>query len=171
VKLTLPSKSRRKKQPYLAIRSKLTARQAETQARLFFPELRAFFEARAIRDLGPAFIRYNMVNDKHEMDMEFGFFTTRLHTGSGPVRAGIMPGGTFYTVIFTGHHRRVPDAERMLLGWGKMSGIDWDSATTEGGDFFGCRLDIFRRHEGNEPDSDNWETEIAVMIRGTREDR
>ena len=96
--LSLPVKNRRKKQSYLAIRSRLVRRQLPKQATLFLPEVRNFMEEQSIPRTGPAFFRYNTISASGEMDIEFGHFTDKLYFGSGPVRAGILPAGSFMSV-------------------------------------------------------------------------
>jgi hypothetical protein len=163
--LTLPVKSRRKKQPYLAIRSRLIKRQIPRQAQLFLPEIRKFMEENGITDFGPSFLRYNVIGPNGDMDIEFGHFTDKLHSGSGPIRAGILPGGSFVSVTWKGHYNKLTDVNAMLMGWGKMKGVAWDCAATEAGLFFGCRIDIFHTSMRNEPNPEKWLTEIAVMLK------
>jgi effector-binding domain-containing protein len=163
--LTLPVKNRRKKQPYLAIRSRLFKRQIHKQAQLFLPEVRKFMEEQGIPYTGPSFFRYNTISPTGEMDIEFGHFTDKLYSGSGPVRAGILPAGSFMSVTWTGHYNRLSDVNAMLMGWAKMTGVEWDCASTEAGTFFGCRIDIFHRSMRNEPNPDKWETEVAIMLK------
>jgi hypothetical protein len=163
--LTLPVKNRRKKQPYLAIRSRLFRRQIPKQAQLFLPELRTFMEEQDIPYSGPSFFRYNTISPTGEMDIEFGHFTDKLYSGSGPVRAGILPAGSFMSVTWIGHCNRLSDVNAMLMGWAKMTDTEWDCACTEAGTFFGCRIDIFHNSMRNETDPEKWETEVAIMLR------
>lgn len=163
--LTLPVKNRRKKQPYLAIRSRLSKRQIPKQARLFLPEVQKFMEQQGIPHAGPSFFRYNTISATGEMDIEFGHFTDKLYSGSGPVRAGILPAGSFISVTWTGHCNRLSDVEAMLMGWAKMTGVECDSASTEAGTFFGCRIDIFHSAMADALEPEKWETEVAVMLK------
>lgn len=164
--LTLPAKNRRKKQPYLAIRSRLFKRQIPKQAQLFLPEVRKFMEDQGIVGAGPTFLRYNTINPTGEMDIEFGLFTEKLYPGSGPIRAGILPGGSFMSLKWTGHFNKLGDVNAMLMGWAKIQGIEWDCASTEAGLFFGCRIDIFHKSMRHESNPEKWETEVAVMLKG-----
>lgn len=164
--LTLPAKNRRKKQPYLAIRSRLFHRQIAKQSQLFLPEVRNFMEDQGIPHTGPAFFRYNTISPTGEMDMEFGHFTDRLYSGSGPIRAGILPGGSFMSVTWHGHYNKLSDVDAMLMGWAKIKGVEWDCASTEAGTFYGCRIDVFHKTVLDTPDPDDWQTEIAIMLKG-----
>ena len=163
--LTLPVKNRRKKQPYLAIRSRLVNRQILKQAQLFLPEIRKFMHEAGIADFGPSFFRYNAISPAGEIDMEFGHFTDKLYTGSGPIRAGILPGGSFVSVAWTGHWEKLPDVSAMLMGWGEMKGVGWDCASTEAGLIFGCRIDIFHTSAPDKPNPGESRTEVALMLK------
>ena len=168
--LSLPAKNRRKKQPYLAIRSRLFSRQIAKQAQLFLPEVRNFMEQQGLPATGPSFLRYNTISPTGEMDIEFGHFTDKLYAGGGPVRAGILPSGSFMSVTWTGHFNKLSDVHAMLMGWAKIKGVDWDCASTEAGVFFGCRIDIFHKSMRNEPNPERWQTEVAAMLRRAPEE-
>jgi effector-binding domain-containing protein len=169
--LTLPVKQRRRKQPYLAIRSRLTARQLPKQAQHFIPEVRKFMRERGIEDIGPSFFRYSMVSGSKEMEIEFGHFTDKVYPGAGPIRSGVLPGGSFMSVTWTGHYSHLTDVHAMLLGWGHMKDVEWDVETIEDRQYFGCRIDVFHKSMRNEPNPDNWVTELAVQLKGGFVDR
>ena len=114
--LTLPAKLRRKKQPYLSIRSQPVRRNLHRQAVLFFSELRDFMAARGVGDSGPGFMRYLSIGKNGELDIEFGYLTTRVHAGGGPVRSGILPAGTFMTAEWTGPYDGVPPWDQVEVG-------------------------------------------------------
>lgn len=164
--LSLPVRNRRKKQPYLAIRSRLFSRQIVKQSQLFLPEVRNFMQAEGIAHGGPAFFRYNTISPTGEMDIEFGHFTDKLYAGGGPIRAGILPGGSFMSVTWEGHYNKLSDVDAMLMGWADIKGVEWDCASTEVGVFYGCRIDIFHKTELDDPAPEQWQTEIAIMLKG-----
>jgi hypothetical protein len=162
--LTLPVKIRRKKQPYLAIRSRLLRRQVARQAQLFLPEIRSFMEDQGIPQ-GPAFFRYNTTSLDGELDIEFGHFTDKHYPGNGPIRAGFLPGGPFMSLTWFGNYSRFIDVHSMFMGWAQLSGIEWDQTPTEAGMFFGCRVDIFHKAPRHDPNPDNWQTELLVLLK------
>ena len=161
--LTLPTKIRRKKQPYLAIRSHLSRRQIEKQALLFMSEVRAYMEGQGIEDFGPAFIRFNAFDENGEGDMEFGFFTERQYSAPYPMRSGSLPGGTFTSTIWRGDYERLIEVNTMLLGWGCMTNVQWECAKIDSAGFNGCRLAIFHTTSRTEPDPKDWVTEMAIL--------
>lgn len=163
--LTLPVKKRRKKQPYLAVRSRLSGRQIRKQGMLFLPEVRKFMVERGIDATGPAFLRYHAIEASGEMDVEFGVFTDRLYAGSGPVRAGVLPAGSYVSVTWLGPYEALPDVDVMLMGWSQQKRMEWDTVSSEAGASFGCRISIFHKTPRVESDSTRFETEVAIRLR------
>ena len=163
--LTLPAKARRKKQPYLSIRSRLVRRNLRRQAILFFSELRDYMARLGVDDAGPAFVRYLSIGSDGEMEGEFGYFTCRLHAGSGPIRPGVLPAGTFVTMVWTGPYERLPEVHAMLPGWARHSGIEFDATEAANGVAYACRMEIFHVTPRHIEDSEQFRTEIAILAR------
>jgi effector-binding domain-containing protein len=162
--LTLPAKTRRKKQPYLSIRSQLPRRNLERQAKLFFMELREFIKTSAIDDMGPGFLRYLTIGADGQLDMEFGYFTNRLHPGGGPFRSGVLPAGLYMTAEWTGPYERLPDIHAMLPGWAAENGVNWQMRQADGETSYGCRLEIFHQSPRHVEDPAQYRTEIAILL-------
>lgn len=167
--LTLPAKVRRKKQPYIYIRSRLSRRNLAKQAILFFGELRDFIAARGITGFGPGFIRYMAVDSKGGLDMEFGYFTDRLYSGGGPVRADMLPSGTFMSMEWTGPFEKLKDVNAMLNGWAVHNGVEWDTVETRDGVDYACRLEIFHVTQRHVSDPGQFRSEVAIMVRPVAE--
>lgn len=167
--LTLPAKLRRKKQPYLSVRSQLARRNLRRQAVLFYSELRDFMAARSIVDAGPGFMRYLAVSRDGELDMEFGYLTPRIYAGGGPVRSGVLPSGTFMRAEWIGPYEKLPEVNAMLPGWAQHNGVELDVVTTDGGMVYGCRLEIFHVSPKHTDDPERFRTEIAVLTRSGTE--
>lgn len=163
--LTLPAKLRRKKQPYLSIRSQLTRRNLRRQAVLFFSELRDYIARRSIDDAGPGFMRYLVLGRDGELDMEFGYFTGRVHPGAGPVRSGILPSGIFMTAEWTGPYEKLDEVNAMLPGWVQHTGVELDVTELEDGLAYACQLNVFHVSPKHIDDPERFRTEIAVMVR------
>ncbi|UVC06695.1 hypothetical protein IHQ71_15665 [Rhizobium sp. TH2] len=167
--LTLPAKVRRKKQPYLYIRSRLSRRNLAKQAILFYGELRDFVAARGITGVGPGFMRYMAVDRDGGLDMEFGYFTDRLHTGGGPVRASMLPSGTFMSMEWTGPFEKLREVNAMLNGWAHHNGVEWDTVETPDGVGYGCRIEIYHATQRHVPSPEQFRTEVAIMVRSVAE--
>lgn len=159
--MTLPAKIRRKKQPYVAIRSRLSRRQIEKQALLFMSEVRGHLEANGV-EVGSPFLRFSPFIEG-EGEMEFGFFTERQHQVPAPMRSGVLPGGTYTSATWRGDYGRLADVNTLLLGWGKMTSTHWESAVLDKGGLQGCRLAIFHKTSRHAPDPQDWLTELAFL--------
>lgn len=160
--LTLPVLARRKKQPYLAIRSALTMRQIKKQGPLFLSEVRAHMQQRGYESDGPAFFRYNAIDPTGQLEMEFGYFTQRAYPGSGPIRTGVMPSGRYASVTWQGSYDRLRDVTAMLLGWAAETGVSWDIEQGDRGALFAGRLEIYHNDPETEADPDRLVTEVAI---------
>lgn len=163
--LTLPAKVRRKKQPYLAIRSQLLRRHLQRQATVFFTELRQHMNGRGIDDAGPGFLRYVRVGQDGEHEMEFGYFTDRVHAGSGPIRSGILPAGTFMSSEWVGPYDKLAEVNAMWPAWVQYTGADLDINETDAGIDYACRLKIFHVSPRHTQNPAEFRTEIAIMMR------
>lgn len=161
--LTLPIRVRRKKQPYVAIRSRLTKRQVRKQATLFLPEVRDYLDKQGIEDYGPAFMRFNTLGGTEEGDMEFGYFTDKQYVVPYPMRSGMLPGGTYSSITWHGDYEKFTDVTTLLLGWGEMNDIEWETARFDAAGFDGCRLAIFHRTPRTAPNPDDWTTELVML--------
>jgi effector-binding domain-containing protein len=164
--LSLPVIARRKKEHYLAIKSRLTMRQISKQGPIYLSEVRDFMAARDIRDSGAAFFRYNIIDMDGDLEMEFGYLTPRPYQGGGPVRSGVMPGGRFASVFWQGAYKKLYDVNAVLIGWANETGVEWDSKASPAGEHFACRLELYLRGPDNEPDPAKWLTEVAIKVAG-----
>ncbi|MGV3548739.1 hypothetical protein [Rhizobium sp.] len=167
--LTLPTKKRRRKQPFLAIRAQMARRNLTRQATLFFSEVRAFVAARAIDDAGPGFMRYHSVGHDGDLDVEIGYLTSRQHSGGGPIRSGVMPAGTFLSSEWTGPFEKLPEINAMLPGWASHSGIELDLKEQNGDIAYACRLEVFHVTPRHTQDAEKFRTEILVLTRPAAE--
>jgi effector-binding domain-containing protein len=163
--LTLPAKARRKKQPYLSLRSQLATRNLRRQATLFYSELREFIARRGIEDVGPAFMRYLSIGRDGDLDVEFGYFTSRLYAGAGPVRSGQLPPGVFLTAEWTGPYENFDEVQAMLVAWTQHNGVFIDVTETETGIAYACRLKIFHVSSRLTEDPKQLRTEFAFLTR------
>jgi effector-binding domain-containing protein len=161
--LTLPDVVRKKKLPYVAIRSEVTMRQISTRGPKILGEVAKWAVANGVAT-GAAFFRYNLIDMKGLLDMEFGFFTDGKVKAEGTVMAGSMPAGRYVSLTWIGSPAKLYDVTTMLIGWGKERAIRWDGAATEKGDSFACRIEIYKTDPDVEPDMDKWETEIAIKL-------
>jgi effector-binding domain-containing protein len=87
-------------------------------------------------------------------------------SGDDRVLAGVIPGGKYATVRYTGHPMGLADATAALLTWAAGQGLTWDVRETEDGERWGARLEIYESDPAQEPDMDKWVTELAFRLAG-----
>jgi hypothetical protein len=58
------------------------------------------------------------------------------------------------------------DATAALLDWAAEQGLTWDVRETEGGQRWGARLEIYETDPAQEPDMNQWVTELAFRLAG-----
>lgn len=164
--LTLPAKTRRKKQSFLAIRAQMTRRNLVRQATLFYSELRDFLFAQNIEDAGPGFMRYLSISRDGDLDMEIGYLTAKPYHGAGPIRSGVLPAGSFLSAEWTGPFERLPEINAMLPAWASHTGIDLDVRETDSGIAYACRMEVYHVTPKHTEDPSKFRTEILVLTRG-----
>ena len=54
----------------------------------------------------------------------------------------------------------------MLIGWGKQTGITWDSKFTVDGEHFVSRFELHPNGPMDTPDPEKWETQIFIKVLG-----
>jgi effector-binding domain-containing protein len=161
--LTLPTIIERTAQPYVAIKERVTPPFNATLDRVV-PELFGWLGQRGIEPAGPLFFKYNFTEMGRPLEIEFGLPTATKVDGDARVMSGTLPAGRFASLTYFGPYENLFDANAVLIGWAKEKSIRWDIAATPEGEKFGCRLEIYKTDPGAEPNSEKWETEVAIRI-------
>jgi hypothetical protein len=91
-----------------------------------------------------------------------GFPVAHAMTGGERVRVGVLPGGQYATLLFTGHPKGLMGATETLLQWGTQQGLEWDVAKTDDGERWAARLEIYELDPPE--DMDKWDTELAFRL-------
>jgi|SRR5277367_1493163 len=84
--------------------------------------------------------------------------------GDDRVLAGVLPAGKYAMVWHIGHPDTLVDATSALLDWAAGQGLTWDVTETEDDDRWGARLEIYETDPAQEPNMNNWETELAFRL-------
>ncbi len=162
--LTQPKIVERTEQPYAAIKSRITMQEIGPTAQNLMPELFSWLRDRGQEPAGPEFLKYNVIDMKGKLEIEFGVPTGSPVLGDGRVRTGSLPAGRFGTLIYRGPYEGLYDANGALIDWANKKSIRWDMSETEEGDRFGCRLEIYLTDPKTELDPDKRETEISIRL-------
>lgn len=161
--LTLPKIAERAAQPYVAVREQVSM----PFDGIIPGAMGALFDevkAKAIQGAGPVFFKYNIVR-MPELEIEFGVPVAVPVAASGRLVAGVLPAGRYAEVTWWGHYDNLMDVNAVLIGWAKERGLQWDAREMPDGDHFAARMEIYPNGPDDEPDSDKWETTVAIKIR------
>jgi hypothetical protein len=143
--------------PYAAVRRKIPMADITKVADTMSGEFFAWLGKRRIAPVDAPFFKYNSVGDDGQIDLEWGAPVPPGLVGDKLVHTGTLPAGRYVTAMYTGPFRG-------LLNWIAVSDLELDERRFDGGDSFGCRLEIYLTDPRAEPDSRKWRTEIAMRL-------
>jgi GyrI-like small molecule binding domain len=153
-------------QPYFAIRGLVTMRTIGAVADRF-PEVFGYLAARGIEPAAAPFLKYNLIDMDHELEIEAGVpVASELNVSdvSDEVFPSVLPGGRYATVTQIGPPDALMDVTSALLAWAADRDLHWDRVETTEGERWGCRLEIFKTDPSHQPDVNKWETELAFRL-------
>jgi DNA gyrase inhibitor GyrI len=128
------------------------------------PELFGWIAQRELTAAGPLFWRYLVVDMEHELVIEVGVPLAVEAVGDGRVTAGVLPGGRYATVVHQGPPDTLEAATAELLEWGDQQGVAWDKTDADGAEHWACRLENYLSDPVEEPDMNEWRTELAFKL-------
>ncbi len=162
--LTEPTIVQRADQPYVAIKAFVTMAELGTEVPPLNGEVFGWLAKRGAVASGAPFWKYNVIDMERQLEVEAGAPVAVVVPGDDRVLAGVIPGGRYATVRYTGHPSGLADATAELLDWAAKQGHTWDLRETGEGDRWGARLEIYETDPAVEPDMDNWVTELAFRL-------
>ena len=150
-------------QPYAAIRTRMTmAELPGLGPRL--GEVFAWLGGHGLAPAGPPFFKSNVIDMMRELDVEAGVPVATAADGDDRVVSGALPAGRYATLTHVGHPSELMAATKALLDWAAGQGLTWDMTPGEGGDRWGCRLEISLTDPSLEPDMSKWVTQLAFRL-------
>lgn len=153
----------RAEQPYVAIRARVRlAELGGLGARL--AEVFAWLGTHGLEPAGAPFFKYNLIDMDRELEVEAGVPVAAAPDGDEHVVAGVLPAGRYATAVHVGHPSELTEATGALLDWAARQGLRWDVAPADGGERWGCRLEIYLTDPSQEPDMSKWETQLAFRL-------
>jgi len=121
-------------------------------------ELIDWLDTHRIDPDGPFFLRLRVVDIAAEMDIEVGVVSSAAP--DGPVTAGTMPAGRYAMFAYRLHSLQ---ANRLLLSWAAEQDFAFDVVTTDAGDRWAGRFEIYLTDPRTEPRKTRWITELAFL--------
>jgi effector-binding domain-containing protein len=163
--LSLPQNQTRPAQAYIYVPFTVTMRQMQRPADEGFPILFAYIEEHGLTPVGPAFYNYRRIDMAGTLDVEAGIAVEALGLGEAGVHSGTLPAGNYASVTWHGHPDGLIGATSQLIDWVKNEGQSFDMEEKSDGDHFACRLELYHSDPLEDPDMDNWTTELAFKLR------
>ena len=158
-----PVIAERPAQPYVAIR-RLVTMQTMHEIADRIPDVFGWLGSRGVVPSGAPFLRYNLIDMEGELEVEAGVPVDAPVASDEPILAGVLPAGRYVTVRHCGHPDGLIDVTAAVLAWAERRGLGWDVTDTERGQRWNCRLEIFRTDPREQPDPNNWETDLAFRL-------
>ena len=131
-----------------------------------FPELFGWLARTGTAPAGPPFIRFLVIDMEALLRLELGVPVAAPVTGSGRIRAGVLPAGRYVVLRHTGHYDGLIDANAVLQQWAHDRGLEFDVRDTPEGSAWGSRFEEYITDPSGEPDPSKWETDVAYLLRG-----
>lgn len=166
--LSMPQKIHLKRQNFISLRSRLSAKLISQQCRVFFHEAREEAVKQGAQKIGAAVMRLETFRDFDNIEADFGFFTDRPMRANGPFQTGSLPAADYLQASWRGPYDRMRDIHILIIQWANEAKLTIDSTRDENGLHFGCLLNIFRICDLSEPDAAQWETDILFRLQRRR---
>lgn len=114
---------------------------------------------------GPGFINYRRIDMAGTLDIEIGVPVMMIDASDERIRHGILPGGHYARVRWTGDYDGLRTVNAVLIGWAAQTGVEWDSTLGPDGERFACRLETYETGPMDIADPARWTTEVAIRVR------
>ena len=166
--LSMPQKNYLKRQQFISLRSRLSARLIIQQSRVFLHEAREEAAKQGVKEIGAAFLRLETFRDFDNIEADFGFFTEKPMRAHGPFQAGSLPAADYLQTNWRGSYERMRDVHIIAIQWANHMKLGIDSRRDEKGLHFGCLLNVFKVCSLSEPDPEKWETDILFRLKKSK---
>lgn len=128
-----------------------------------FPELFAWLAGNGIEASGPPFIRYLIIDMAAGLEIELAVPVSAPVTGSGRVRPGVLPEGSYAVLRHTGPYDGLISANAALQRWAGEHGVEFDTRQTGNGSVWRSRAEHYLTDPSKEPDPAKREVDVAYL--------
>jgi effector-binding domain-containing protein len=163
--LTLPQIIERPAQAYAFMRFTVRMDEMLKPAEDGFPIVFNTLAEQGVHPIGAPFYNYRRINMAETLDVEAGIAVERHGTATQQVQFGTLPAGRFVTLRWHGHPAQLEAVTTMLIGWVKQTARPLDVEERGDGDHFACRLEIYDTDPDEQPDMEQWVTELAFKLK------
>lgn len=163
MKIGEPKLDQRPQQDYAGIRMRVPASEFPTVIPATIDELFGWLGQHGIALAGPPLMRYHVIDMPGIMDIELGILVAKPVEGDDRVKPNVIPAGKYASLIYTGLDGY--PGNKALIEWAQEQGIEWDRWDDPAGDAFKSRVEFFLTGPDDDPNPDNWETEVAILTK------
>jgi effector-binding domain-containing protein len=150
-------------QHYAGIRMIVTMDSISDAVDEAFPELFGWLAGNGIAASGPPFIRYLVIDMTAELEIELAVPTGAPVAGSGRVRPGVLPEGSYAMIRHTGPYDGLIVSNAALQKWAREHGVKFDTQDTARGSAWRSRVEHYLTDPSKEPDPAKWEVDVAYL--------
>jgi effector-binding domain-containing protein len=161
---TTPTLQHRGRKPYLSIRTQTTINALGSAIGPLLGEVFGWMKTHHIRQAGAPFVRYDVVDMAHSLEVEVGIPTDAAARGAGRIHSGAFPAGKYAVMVHTGPYSELAKANADLQAWAKEHGLQWKSHPSPAGDVWEGRVEFYVTDPQVQPDPHQWKTEIAYLV-------
>ena len=158
-----PEITERPEQPYAGISAWVTMAAVGSVADRL-PEIFGWLGARGVAPAGPPFLRYHVIDMERQLLVEAGVPVALPVDDDGDIRGNTLPAGRFAVMTHTGAPPTLVAATAALLEWAAERGLRWDVSPTDAGEKWGGRLEFYLTNPADQPDTNQWQTELAFRL-------
>ena len=156
-----PKIDERNEQTYVGIRMQTPMKGMFSHVTKLFKEMNKWVDKQGLKREGVPFLRYNVIDMEGDMDIEVGIPVAADVKGDERVKPGVLPGGRYASLIYTGSGYQ---GNKALVEWARDNGIKWDRWDDPKGDGFRCRYEAYLTDPKIEPRKTKWEVEVAIKL-------
>ncbi|GAA3243042.1 GyrI-like domain-containing protein [Nonomuraea helvata] len=111
------------------------------------------------------FLRYDSINMAEDrLVVQAGVPVATPVEGEDDIFADVLPAGRYVTASHHGHPDQLAGVISSVLKWGEEQGLTWDMTEKDGTELWGCRLEFYKTNPLEEPDMNNWDTELQFRL-------
>ncbi len=161
-----PKLENRKERSYAAIRTSVPI-PFGSYLQPLWDEVNAWLKGQGISSPEPAIIRYLTTDMSKKLDIDVGFAVDSHVTGNNRIIAGVLPAGQYATLLYTGPYKGkgIFKATVALLDWAKENGINWNTTTHNGVEWWNGRVEWYLTDPAREADTKKYQTELAFLVK------
>jgi effector-binding domain-containing protein len=163
--ITTPRLEQRTEQHCLFIRTHVRMDQIGPQVPPLVPVLLDWMASHGVKEAGPVFFRYNVVDMEGPMEIDVGVAVDQPVAGDHTVKPGSIPAGTYATLRHIGHPDELMPATAALLDWGNERHVAWCKRPHgPTGEAWNGRFEFYLNGPDTEPDMAKWCTDLAFQV-------